>query len=156
MGLKLAATLQTYIQLSSDARIYFKNLLYEITGTATVLQQLHSMIEAESVAAEEQSRPQLFKESGLEEICELGDKCGRIYRNIMTVIQKAAHQGPKPYQQPVVIDPTCLLKALTSLRSLDWNLLEDPLDSCEEQLKWLKIMLLVDIQLAHLAHLHLE
>ncbi|KAK4466354.1 hypothetical protein QBC42DRAFT_327728 [Cladorrhinum samala] len=157
VGLKLAATLHTYIQLCFDGKVYFKDLLHEISATATVLQQLHGMIETDSAAAAEvQSRPQLFRQSGLEEIRELASKCGRIYKNIIVVIQKAAHKGPKPYQEPGDVDPTYLLKSLTSLRTMDYNWLEEPLDCCQEQLKWLKIMLLVDVQLAHLAHLHLD
>ncbi|KAK4165555.1 hypothetical protein QBC43DRAFT_208366, partial [Cladorrhinum sp. PSN259] len=155
VALGLSSTLETYVQLTSDARETFQGLVSEMNGTASALTELWRIIVSDEIAAKEQERARGLTQAGLDEVSRLDAKCRKIYGIIIALIQKAAHTGPNPYEPPTTIDPRTVLRSVTSLRRLDWDWLWPRVLRCQQQLKWLKIMLLVDIQVAQLALLHL-
>ncbi|KAK3986141.1 hypothetical protein QBC44DRAFT_333870 [Cladorrhinum sp. PSN332] len=156
LGLVLASALETLIQLTPGSKRYAEDILVEINGTASGLCELWKLVAADSIAAKEQGRPHAFTQAGLDEIRLLDVNCEKLYRTIISFTQKAARKGFKTYQPPTVFDPASVLGPLTSLHTIDWDWLGPRVERCQEQLRWLKIMLLVDIQAGHLASLQLN
>lgn len=154
-GLKLGTTLQTYVELALEVEECLGEIIFDINATAGALGQLQDIIDIDKRAAKEQNRPLIFKDAGLNEIQALALKCEKVYKTIIVLVHKASSEPKKPLAQEA-IDPQLLSKPFNIVRRLRWPWLEPRVARCHEQLRWLKVSLLLNLQIAHLAQLHME
>jgi len=163
-GVRLGTALHTYTELASEAADALHDITFDVNATASALRQLNELIEADKLAAAEQSRPPIFKEAGEAEIRDVAAKLEQVYKTIVTLVYKATNSNFNPKAagagQPaqgadMVIDPS-LLKPLNFLRKAQWPWLAPRIDRCQTQLRWLKISLLINLQIANLAQMYLN
>ncbi|KAK4448964.1 hypothetical protein QBC34DRAFT_101207 [Podospora aff. communis PSN243] len=157
-GLRLATALQTYAEIASEADEALHDIIFDINATASALRQLSDLIESDKSAASEQGRPPIFKEAGEADIRSIALKLEKVYKTIVVLVQKATNSKTVNViskNSDTVIDPS-LIKPLASLSKAKWPWLAPRVDRCHTQLRWLKISLLVNLQIAHLGQLHLK
>jgi hypothetical protein len=155
-GLQLATTLQTFMELTAEAQEALHDIVFDVNATASALKQLQDIISADKATAEQHDKPPVFKDAGLREIQALAIKCEKIYKTIIVLIHKASDSDKAKRKDDgggggeLAIDPTAL-KPMTLLRKLRWPWLAPRVGRCQEQLRWLKMSLLLNLQLANLA-----
>jgi len=164
-GVQLATTLQTFAELDSDTKALLNPLVVEVNATSAALRQLDQTLHDDEAAAEKQGRLPGYKAEGTVQVETLADQCGHVYRLIVALLHRARNsKGKLPdkdsEREPLNTDlgPGSLMIVSVLARGLenasDW--LEPRIDRCQEQLRWLKTGLLVHLQLASLARLHLD
>ncbi|KAK3988725.1 hypothetical protein QBC44DRAFT_328806 [Cladorrhinum sp. PSN332] len=154
-GLKLGTTLQTYVELALEVEDCLRDITFDVTATASALRQLDDIINIDKAEAEEQNRPTVFKEAALVEIQALAFKCEQVYKTILVLAHKASGDPRKPYGQDA-INNELLCKPLNVVKKLRWPWLEPRVARCHDQLRWLKVSILLNLQIANLAQLHLD
>ncbi|KAK5653820.1 hypothetical protein OQA88_7978 [Cercophora sp. LCS_1] len=160
-GMRLATTLQTYIELNSNASDVFEGVVSEINASASALKLLHDVIETDKVDVEAQGRVALFKEEGMDEMNTLVAKCNKVYNIIVGAVHKAGEKPPKdddeqPPQAPEPVTLSSLKPLYSVLHDMKWSWLEPRMESCQDQLRYLKIGLLLNLQISGLAKLNLN
>ncbi|KAK4164691.1 hypothetical protein QBC43DRAFT_317341 [Cladorrhinum sp. PSN259] len=157
-GLKLGTTLQTWLELASEAEDWMRDIIFDVNTTASVLRQLQEIIDDDRLAAKQQNRPMILKAEGLDRIQGLAKQCDKTYKAIIVLVYKASSQ--KSEKKTTVPDPIDLslisLRSLTLLNKLRWPWLEPKARRCREDLRWLKVSLLLQLQIVNLSHLHLD
>ncbi|KAK0623727.1 hypothetical protein B0T14DRAFT_495159 [Immersiella caudata] len=156
-GLRLATALQTYSEIASEADDALHDIIFDINGTASALRQLSELIESDKLVASEQGRRPIFKDAGEAEIRGIALKLEKVYKTIVVLVQKATSTKPATASlgSNVVIDPSAI-KPFTSFSKAKWPWLAPRVDRCQTQLRWLKISLLINLQIADLAQVHLQ
>ncbi|KAK4221806.1 hypothetical protein QBC38DRAFT_402718 [Podospora fimiseda] len=154
-GLKVGTTLQTYVELAQEVEDSLREIVFDVNATASALRQLQDIIEIDKLAAKDQNRSTIFTDAGLNEIQSLAWKCEKIYKTIIVLVHKASGD---PMKAPTKdgINPDLLNKPLNIMNKLKWPWLEPRVARCHDQLRWLKVSLLLNLQIAHLAKLHLD
>lgn len=157
---------------------FFQQLVYEIAASTSALQQLQTFVERDG-AAHQAGGSDTFKQAGLEEIEALANKCNRIFRAVILLLQKAVDQKEsKPEddedekdEERKADDESYLLIGpvpdLTSMKTLgllnrvrgvalggEW--LENRMQYCQEQLTWVRKSLLLTLQMGRLVQLENE
>ncbi|CAG8975348.1 hypothetical protein HYALB_00005678 [Hymenoscyphus albidus] len=154
-GLRLATTLQTYVETALEAEERMRDITFDINSTASALKQLQDIIEhdkADDNLGEFGTR--VFKDEGRREIEAIAHKCGKIYRTVVLLVNKASTSGFKKVI-PVASSEIVHLK-VSSLTRMKWPWVEPHIKRCQEQLRWLKMSLLFNLQLASLARSQLR
>ncbi|KAK4168194.1 hypothetical protein QBC43DRAFT_366687 [Cladorrhinum sp. PSN259] len=152
-GLKLGTTLQAWLETASEADDWIRDIIFDVNTTTSVLRQLQEIIDDDKLAAKQQNRPTLLKPEGLERIQLLADQCEKSYKAIIVLVYKASSQESK--EPPSLETPNSnLIKSLTLLRRLRWPLREPRARRCREDLRWLKVSLLLQLQIVNISHLH--
>lgn len=151
-GLKLATTLQTYVELVREAKEELQYIVFDVNATSAALRQLQAIVDSDE---DSDASARVFKEDGVREIEILAAKCDRVYKNIILLIQSASNseagKGDKTTKDGDVTIDISSLKTLTFMGRLKWPWLRPRITRCHEQLKWLKISLLFTLQMANLA-----
>lgn len=159
-GLQLATTLQTYMELAWEAEDALRDIVFEVNATASALRQLQTVVDADKALPDAQRASRVFKDGGLREVEALAVKCEAVYRVIVALIQKASSSDVGGREaavssKDVPLDPSSL-KPMSVFRKLRWPWLVPRINRCQDQLRWLKISLLVALQLANLAQQKLK
>jgi hypothetical protein len=163
-GLELASALQTFISAVQEAEERLTAIAQEIGATAAALQQLQTLIDRDK--AEETENRRVFKDAGLDEIVSLAGKCHKVYETIAELLGKAAGTEAKNGANDDKDDGTngisfesstsnrmqnVTVRVISLGRRMRWPWLEPRITRCHEQLRWLKMSLLFDLQVHHLA-----
>ena len=159
-GLQLATTLQTYMELTFEAEDALRDIVFEVNATASALKQLQTIVDADKALPDAQSASRVFKDGGLREVEALDIKCETVYKVVVRLIQKASSSDDDAGQatassKHAALDPWSL-KPMNVFRKLRWPWLVPRINRCQGQLRWLKISLLVTLQLANLAQQQLR
>jgi hypothetical protein len=153
-GLELATALHTYAEGLPDTKENICDIAVDVNTTATVLGQLRSLMNADHCSATQPNNIKIFKDDGLKEIETLARQCGRIYMTIVILITKAGKLVSKGKSTASLSDMP-VLRASDLLRTLRWQWLEPRIKRSQELLKWLKMKVLLNLQLASLAKVQL-
>lgn len=156
-GLQLATTLQTYIEATREFKDRFFEIVVEINSTAATLRQLQDLLDTDEQVQDGQAKQKVFTQEGRQEIIVLTSQCGKLYTTIVVLLKKAGTAIGKGTTDPSPAEIQTL-KFLTSsnLRNLQWPWLEPRIKRCQDQLQWLKISLLFNLQLATLARFQIR
>ncbi|OAQ85468.1 hypothetical protein VFPFJ_07857 [Purpureocillium lilacinum] len=154
-GLNLATTLQTYTELTREANDALHDVVFEVNATASALRQLQAIVDADKAVSHLDDSPaRVLNDSGVREIENLAAKCETVYKTIVKLVQKASGSESDPPNATAAsqhaLDPASL-KPMTVLQRLRWPWLTPRIERCQQQLRWLKISLLVTLQVANLA-----
>lgn len=154
-GLQLATTLQTYIETMLEAEERLRDITFDINSTASALRQLQDIIDEDKTGNDvRKSTPKVFKDEGRREIEVIAQKCGKVYRTIVLLVNKAGNIDSKKSVSTASSD-VVPLKISSLTRMMKWPWVEPHIKRCQEQLRWLKMSLLFNLQLASLARLQL-
>ncbi|CAG8948686.1 hypothetical protein HYFRA_00001806 [Hymenoscyphus fraxineus] len=154
-GLRLATTLQTYVETALEAEERMRDITFDINSTASALKQLQDIIEHDKAGDNlGEIGTRVFKDEGRREIEAIAHKCGKIYRKVVLLVNKASASG---FNRgiPVTSSDLVHLKIL-SLTRMKWPWVEPQIKRCHEQLRWLKMSVLFNLQLASLARSQLS
>ena len=149
-GLQLATTLQTYVEAVIEAEERLRDIAFEVNSTASALKQLQEIIDADKADGNLQKNPKVFKDEGRKEIEVLAVQCGKVYTTIVILVTKAGTSGWQGKMPANSLDVRTL-RASSLSRNMKWPWLEPRIKRCQEQLRWLKMNLLFNLQLASLA-----
>ncbi|KAI0883206.1 uncharacterized protein GGS22DRAFT_168121 [Annulohypoxylon maeteangense] len=148
-GLKFATTLQTYIEAVADARESLRDIAFDVSATASALDQLHRFIKAD------ENGKSIANDSGVQEVARLASKCKQVYTAVINLIAKAV-SAPKDDNGEVLIDALDAIDLDESnvrrlVQKLKWPFQEPRIKKHQEELRWLKISLLFHLRLMELA-----
>lgn len=153
-GLQLATTLQTYIETMLEAEERLRDITFDINSTASALRQLQDIIDNDKMGTKAgKLTPKVFKDEGRREIEAIAQKCGKVYGTIVLLVNKAGNLDPNSAAPPA--SEVLPLKVSSLTRMMKWPWVEPHIKRCQEQLRWLKMSLLFNLQLASLARLQL-
>ncbi|KAJ4324573.1 hypothetical protein N0V84_003852 [Fusarium piperis] len=162
LGLQLATTLQTYVEGVAGAEDRLRELSFDVASTASTLKQLMDMLDADKVVAENRQGPHsvpIFTDQGRRDIYSLSRRCEKVYQGILLVIVGAS---APPSAKGKAIASNIGLSGLTVTRlaqfgrDLKWPLVEPRVKACQEELRWLKMDLLLHLQVATIARVALR
>lgn len=145
-GLKFAMTLQTYIVTVADSQESLRDIAFDVSATATALEQLHEFVKTD------QNGKTIANDSGLEQVVKLASQCKQVYTAIFNLIAKAAGVQLDSNSDASLNDVDLNnLKASSLMQKLKWPFKEPRIKKHQEELRWLKISLLFHLQLMQLA-----
>lgn len=147
-GVQLATTLQTYMELVGDAEHELHDIVFDVNATAAAIKQLHAIIDADRDAPDPAAA--VFKDDGVREVEALAVKCHAIYKNVITLIQRASSSSSGSGPADATLDLETL-RPLTLMSKLAWPWLRPRILRCQKQLNWLKVSLLFTLQMANIA-----
>ncbi|RSL78144.1 hypothetical protein CEP51_008463 [Fusarium floridanum] len=165
LGLQLATTLQTYVEGVAGTEDRLRELSFDVASTASTLKQLEDMLDADKAAAENTSINQasdsvtIFTDQGRRDVYLLSRRCEKVYQGILAVIVSASSP---PSAKVKAIAANVGLSDLTTtrlaqfVRALKWPLIESRVKTCLEELRWLKMDLLLHLQVATIARVQLR
>lgn len=148
-GLQLATSLHTYSEGLSDSKEELSNLAVSINTTATALLQLQQVVESDHAAS-----TKVLKDDGLQEIGNVAAQCEQIYKTVVIVVSKAGTSANKG-KLAASFGDSPVLKPSSLLRDLRWTWLKPRIKRIEEQIRWVKMKVLLNLQLAALAKVQL-
>jgi hypothetical protein len=154
-GLQVATTLQAYVQAFSDPDDDLEDIAVKINSTASTLKQIRDVLDNKHINLKERHL-RILKDEGHERVEFLTMQCRKVYATVVIVFTKAANPGPDWKKKlPVNHGEISTLRISKFSDRLKWTWLEPRLKRCLEQLKWLNINLLFDLQLVRLAQFQL-
>jgi len=148
-GLQLAASLQTYEQGYSSAKEKLCELGVDISATASALLQLQHVIESDKDLS-----TKVLKDEGVEEIENVAAQCENIYKTVIILVNKAGKSANKGKIAADFGDRP-VLKPSNLLWDLRWKWLSPRVKRIQEQIRWVKMKILLNLQLAGLAKVQL-
>ncbi|OTB06137.1 hypothetical protein M426DRAFT_118791 [Hypoxylon sp. CI-4A] len=145
-GLKFATTLQTYIEAVADARESLRDVAFDVSATASALDQLHEFIKSDH------DGKAVANESGVQQVTRLASQCKKVYTALINLLAKAAGVS-KDDNGEVSLDALDLdgSSATSLIQKLKWPFKEPRIKKHQEELRWLKISLLFHLRLMELA-----
>ncbi|UNI21266.1 hypothetical protein JDV02_007271 [Purpureocillium takamizusanense] len=174
-GLQLATALQTFTVLAIEADDALRDIVFEVNATAAALGQLQTIVDADRAIPDDDdddaaARSRVLNDSGRHQVQTLALRCEKVYGVIVRLVLKASGSGSSSTgnnneggdggdgnptlsggrARAALLDVSTL-KPMNVLRRLRWPWLIPRINRCQEQLRWLKISLLVTLQVANLA-----
>ncbi|KAF5011713.1 hypothetical protein FDECE_2173 [Fusarium decemcellulare] len=155
-GLQLAVTLQTYVEAVAEANDRLREVAFDVNSTAAMLKQLQGLIEEDRDA----DTP-LFNVNGVRDVERLSKKCNKIYGGIVILLNKASEDGDKgQIKMETTADaiPDASIKAinLSFRRKMAWSWLEPRINRCQQELRQVKLDLLLQVQVITLAQFKIK
>jgi len=154
-GLQLATILQSYIETSRDAKDGLLEVVSDVNSTASTLKQLQDLLKADDTTQNVLEK-QVFTTEGRQAIKTMTTQCRRLQTTLVVLLSKAGPtsgkgkgKGKRKTTFSSVGNKMLQVSSLT--RDLNWDWLEQRIGRCQEQFNWLKIRLLLTLQLASLA-----
>jgi hypothetical protein len=148
-GLQLASSLQTYEQGYSSAKEKLCELGVDISATASALLQLQHVIESDKDLS-----TKVLKDEGVQEIEDVAAQCENIYKTVIILVNKAGKSANKGKVTADFGDRP-ILKPSNLLWDLRWKWLRPRIKRIQEQIRWVKMKILLNLQLAGLAKVQL-
>ncbi|KAI1135726.1 hypothetical protein F5Y05DRAFT_416068 [Hypoxylon sp. FL0543] len=145
-GLQFATTLQTYIEAVADARESLRDIAFDVSATASALEQLHEFTKIN------EDGKAIANDAGVQQVVRLANQCKQVYTAIIDLLAKAAGV-PRDGNGELSLDALDLdgLNATTLMQKLIWPFKEPRIKKHQEELRWLKISLLFHLRLMELA-----
>lgn len=148
-GLHLGTSLQTYEQGYSSAKEKLCELGVDISATASALLQLQHVIESDKNLS-----TKVLKDEGVQAIEDVAAQCENIYKTVIILVNKAGNSANKgkvaaDFGDKPVLKPSNLLWDMRS----KW--LNPRVKRIQEQIRWVKMKILLNLQLAGLAKVQL-
>ncbi|UPL00438.1 hypothetical protein LCI18_011372 [Fusarium solani-melongenae] len=165
LGLQLATTLQTYAEGVAGAEDRLRELSFDVASTASTLKQLRDMLDADNAVVEKTSPGQsadpvtIFTDQGRRDIYSLSRRCEKVYQGILRVIVGASAPPSatgKSIARNVGLSDLTATRLIQFSRDLKWPWVEPRVKACQEELRWLKVDLLLHLQVATVARTHLQ
>ncbi|KAM0426058.1 hypothetical protein ACHAPT_008689 [Fusarium lateritium] len=165
LGLQLATTLQTYVEGVAGAEDRLRELSFDVASTASTLKQLEDMLDADKAVVENTNSDQtvdsvtIFTDQGRRDIYSLSRRCEKVYQGIVRVILNVSappSARSKAIAANVGISDLTATRLMQFGRSLKWPWVEPRVKACQEELRWLKMDLLLHLQVATVARIHLK
>ncbi|KAF4976449.1 hypothetical protein FZEAL_6887 [Fusarium zealandicum] len=165
-GLQLATTLQVYIEGVAGVDDRLRELSFDVASTASTLKQLQDMLEADkaAVAANESAaldqnnndtqNPTIFAAEGIRDIQSLSRRAEKVYKGIIRIIVRAsspASSRSKEFATNIGMSDLSVTRLTQLGRDLKWPWLEPRVKKCQDELRWLKMDLLLHLSIAALA-----
>ncbi|KAF4464678.1 hypothetical protein FALBO_8476 [Fusarium albosuccineum] len=155
-GLQLAVTLQTYVEAVAEANDRLREVAFDVNSTAAMLKQLQGLIEEDR-----NSDTPLFNVNGVRDVERLSKKCNKIYSGIVILLNKASEDGDKgQIKMETTADaiPDASIKAinLSFRRKMAWSWLEPRINRCQQELRQVKLDLLLQVQVITLAQFKIK
>lgn len=154
LGFQLATKLEIY---GLGTRFRYDNIpgfVGDILGTASALDQLREFIAADSIEA-----LPVYKYAGREDIEDLAVRCGKVYTTIVRTVYRAS-LSTKVVEgvdfESIGADDLKASRIYALRGKIDWDLVEDVLETSGKYLAWLRASLLLHIQVARLANLQIK
>ncbi|KAK3988726.1 hypothetical protein QBC44DRAFT_359758 [Cladorrhinum sp. PSN332] len=143
-GLKLGTTIQTYVELATEAEEALRDVVFDINSTASVLRQIHEMLNDSQHAPERHTRLNGIRP----DILQLAQECERVYKRLILHIHKA--RGDSKEKAAVgVIGPQLIELPLSAWEKLKWPFLRPQVERCRDQLRRLDVKLLMVLVVAN-------
>ncbi|OHE91972.1 hypothetical protein CORC01_12708 [Colletotrichum orchidophilum] len=154
LGVQLATKLAIYQLGTSGSDSDIHNLSDDVFATAAALSQLR-----EFVAADAHEVSPVYQPAGREAIEDLAIRCGKVYTTIIRSVYRASLAvkvvkdvdfealGPEDLK-------ASRLRAISD--NMDWDMVEEVIETSETQLRWLKASLLLHLQVAGIASLQIK
>lgn len=163
VGAQVATSLQICLEVSWAARRSLKEITPTVSATAAVLGQLQDVLYPNQG---NDGHPRIFKEEGLIEVNCLAKKCHLLFKIIIALVQASAgdiNNGKEsdvnpdtPSIREKAIDPalgsSTLMANMASKIDDDW--LEPRIERCCVELHYLRMTVLLHLQIAKLAKLY--
>jgi hypothetical protein len=148
-GLQLSTNLETYAEGFSDAEEKLYDLSADISASAAALIQLQQVVENDDAAP-----TRVLKEEGRQEIENVAAQCEKVYKTVIIIVNKAGTSANKgklaaDFGERPVLKPSSLL------RDLRWPWLNPRIERIDRQLRWIKMKVLLHLQLAEIAKVQL-
>lgn len=153
-GFQLATALQTYTEATQEAKDRLFDLVADVNSTALTLKQLQDVLLADQDRDSFETRAILTTE-GREEVTTLISQCDKLYTTVIVLLTKAGATGRKGKVTFASIESKSI-KFSHIVRDPKWRWLHPRIKRCQEQLRWLKTSLLLNLQLANLARFQIR
>lgn len=153
-GLQLATTLHLYAEGRSDAKEKLVELSVDVNATESALKQIQDAISIDKNNAALHNYSKIFKDEGLAEINNVASQFAKIYRTIVILVTKAGTSVSKRRTSESFGDMP-VLRTSSLIRTLKWAWLEPRVKRLQEQMQWLKMKVLLNLQLVSIAKIQL-
>ncbi|KAK5653477.1 hypothetical protein OQA88_8963 [Cercophora sp. LCS_1] len=164
-GATLASSMLMFAEMGRDTRELLEPVVMEINATTSALRQIDQALRDDKAAAEKQGRTPAYTPEGVAEVQTVTEQCDRVFRLVFALLRKALQSKgnlakPSSEREPLDTESRAdpgslpLVTALCLADRSEW--LEPRITRCQEQLQWLKTGILMHLQLARLANLHLN
>lgn len=154
-GLQLATSLQSYADGLNGSKKKLREMAADVNSTTSALRQLQDQIDSDRsrLASSDQYTP-VLKHEGLQEIEDLALQCKKIYATLVIVVTKSGTPASKGKAAASFGDMP-MLKQASLIHTLRWKWLEPRIKRLQEQLTWVKMKVLLNLQLAGIARVQL-
>jgi hypothetical protein len=151
LGLTLATTLQTYVEFQRYPEDRLRDISCDVSSTAAILRQLQDIIDADKNIRSFPPSLKVLKDEGRDEIEIRAVQCEKIFKTIIALMTKAGGASRWKGKVKTASIDTRTLKLTGLIRVLKWTWLESRIKRSQEQLGFLKMNLLLILQVATLA-----
>jgi hypothetical protein len=151
-GFQLSTNLETYAEGYSDSKEKLYDLSADISATAAALIQLQHVVESDRDTPDTSNK--VLKEDGVHEIENVAVQCEKIYKTVVIIVSKAGTSANKG-KAAAGFGDSPVLKPSSLLRDLRWAWLSPRIKRIKEQMRWIKMKVLLNLQLAELAKVQL-
>lgn len=151
-ALQLSTSVETYAEGYSGAKETLYDLVNDISATAAALIQLQQVIESDNATPDTSTK--VMKDEGRQEIENVAVQCEKIYKTVVIIILKAGTSANKG-KSAADFGDLPVLKPSNLLRDLREAWLNPRIKRLEEQLRWIKMKVLLNLQLAEIAKVQL-
>jgi hypothetical protein len=151
-GLQLSTSLETYAEGYSGSKEKLYDLSADISATAAALMQLQHVVESDRTTPDTSTK--VLKDEGVQEIENVAAQCEKIYKTVVLIVSKAGTTANKG-KSAVDFGDLPVLKPSSLFRDLRWAWLSPRIKRIDEQMRWIKMKVLLNLQLAELAKVQL-
>ncbi|KAK1654621.1 hypothetical protein BDP81DRAFT_86034 [Colletotrichum phormii] len=154
LGVQLATKLAIYHLGTSGSDCDIHNLSDDVLATAAALSQLREFLAADAL----EFSP-VYQYAGREAIEDLATRCGKVYNTLIRSVYRAslAVKVVKDVDFETLITEDLKASRLRAISdNMDWEVIEEVIETSEVQLRWLKASLLLHMQVAGIAGLQIK
>ena len=155
-GLKFVTTVQTYAEAVGDTNDNLRAIILDVSSTSSTLKQIHEFIvqdrdAADKVTVENGGVSVVPSDAGLQDVMHLASQCKQVYIAIVKLTAKETG-APVGIDGDVSLDDMNLDSLnVSTLRKLKWPLKELRVRKIRDELRWLKVSLLLNLRVMELA-----
>jgi hypothetical protein len=132
-GLKLATTLQTYVEGTIEADERIRAITNDISATSSALQQLEAVIEHDWNSPDSK----LFSGAGLKGVTDTAYQCDAVFKKVIRLLKDSGTPGSQ-LSNPQTAEGL----SLTHIDRFKWPWLEPKILRCRQELERLLLKLL--------------
>ncbi|KAK1465306.1 hypothetical protein CCUS01_07712 [Colletotrichum cuscutae] len=154
LGVQLATKLAIYQLGTSGSDSDIHSLSDDVLATAAALSQLREFLAADALEVSP-----VYRYDGREAIEDLATRCGKVYTTIIRSVYRAslAVKALKDVDFESLSTEDLKASRLHAISdNMDWDMVEEAIETSEVQLRWLKASLLLHIQVAGIAGLQIK
>jgi hypothetical protein len=148
-GHQLSTILHSFVEAVWEAKDRLRDVAIDINSTASALEQLQALIDADATQT-----TKVFRDAGVDEVNSLSVACGKVYSLIVILMTKAG-SADRPGKITAESIDVLALKTSVLTRHMRWSWLAPRIKRCQAQLRLFKTKLMLNLQLAQLARVQL-